>query len=354
LICIAVVSLILKTAGALPVSAGFVGCFYLDDLSVFGFQVQTKVDVPACKTFCNDQGLGLAVISSWAGSGFMKTCSCSTTLPDPDYAISLNVTCAEDPKPGTALMYYTLPSATGVCKLESVLFNKENFEVVYLEENVAFNKKVPTAVSLNINKDAKGTRMHMKGDNILYGMYQCDVFMSPESGVVSAFYLRNDYKQETEDFSEIDYEFINGWPAENGTIWLNSLTNGSSNGEHPKRPAVYRSQLNTPLMSSSGWNTYTIDWQPAYLSWNMNNNILQNIKVGTVYNIWNGKAKRMEDKLLTTTPNKACHLTFSHWSCNEQSCEDGKGNQFGGPLYKNSTFPMQTHFRNLRRLTCAK
>jgi hypothetical protein len=61
------------------------------------------------------------------------------------------------------------------------------------------------------------------------------------------------------------WEFINGGAKEQGgavpgSIWLNSLTNGTSNGELLVLPAKYGPLTGVGIISA-GYHTYTIDWQ---------------------------------------------------------------------------------------------
>jgi beta-glucanase (GH16 family) len=111
--------------------------------------------------------------------------------------------------------------------------------------------------------DGSGTRVALHGD-YTYGLFQIGARASSALGVVSAFYLRSDHMQETADFSEVDYEFLNGKPSVPNGLWLNSFVGGQSSCERLVVPAQYQRVLNLTARRHAGntWLTYGIHWLP--------------------------------------------------------------------------------------------
>jgi beta-glucanase (GH16 family) len=185
-------------------------------------------------------------------------------------------------------------------------------------------------------------------EDFLYGTYQVDARVDNTSGVVTAFYLRSDYWQETKDFSEIDYEFLNGRPGVPDGVWLNSYEKGISNGETLIRPSAYQRLLksNPNDLASNRWTTYTIVWDSQGVRWLMNGTVVQARSNGQTL-FWrdmNGVPKNRT----FASPSRASHVTFSIWT--------STGSSFGGfggvltPADRSKTF--HGFFANHRRVVC--
>lgn len=198
--------------------------------------------------------------------------------------------------------------------------------------------------------DGSGTRVAIPLDRA-YGMYQVDAIASDAIGVVSAFYTRSDYDQETRDFSEIDVEFLNGRPGVPGGVWLNSFENGLSNGETLLKPAQYQRLLGSQPGTTTGrtWTTYTIDWTPDAVRWSMNGTVVQDRRNGqaVTWTDMNGVVERRAFR----SPTRPSHVTFSIWT----AATPGTPFQgFGGTIpaaSRNRTF--STTFARHRRITCS-
>ena len=65
--------------------------------------------------------------------------------------------------------------------------------------------------------------------------------------------------------------WLNGNPAtQPGTLWVNTYRKGASQGEYRFAPTDYETIIGaskTAPTLASGFHTYTIDWQPEYVSW---------------------------------------------------------------------------------------
>lgn len=180
-------------------------------------------------------------------------------------------------------------------------------------------------------------------------MYQADAIASEAIGVVSAFYTRSDYGQETRDFSEIDVEFLNGRPGVPGGVWLNSYDNGTSNGETLLRPAQYQRSLGSNSTTGRTWTTFTIDWTPDAVRWSMNGTIVLDRRNGQTitWTDMNGVVKRRTFR----SPSRPSHVTFSIWT----AATPGTPFQgFGGTIPTASRYrTFSTAFARHRRVTCA-
>lgn len=92
--------------------------------------------------------------------------------------------------------------------------------------------------------------------------------------------LRSDTMQETSDFSEIDFEFLNARPGVTGALWTNSFKGGESFGELMIPPASYMKTLGTNCAVNECWYRFQIHWQPNQVSWYVNNRIVRRQVVG--------------------------------------------------------------------------
>lgn len=255
--------------------------------------------------------------------------------------------CASSRAQGHVAVYYII--AAPACRTQQIPLLPNTTEIAYNPHRVEFAAD-GSQVRVNMTGDGAGTRLAIAQSDYKYGLYQVTAQIDSTPGVVSAFYLRSDYWQETQDFSEIDYEFLNDKPSTtpNG-LWLNSFAQGQSSGERLVVPAQYQKLLNLTSKQHAGnqWLTYGINWLPDRVTWILNGIPVQSKLHGEVY--------RWTDMLGTTkqrtfkVPNKPSHVTFSIWTAT------GTGLGFGGridPSLHSSMF--SSEFRHHRRIVCGK
>lgn len=241
------------------------------------------------------------------------------------------------------LFYTGTNSKNSRCRFENVRF--DNLRIAYNPHRL-LKSSDSSQITLFMHGDGSGTRITVPND-FLYGIFQVDAIVSNTVGVVSAFYLRSDYHQETKDFSEIDVEFLNGRPGVPDGVWLNSFNKGISNGETLLTPSRYQTILNTSVKDivSKKWTTYTIDWTKNSVTWNMNGTTVK-LRKNNQINRWkdmNGVSKQIS----FNSPTKHSHVTFSIWTAG------GSFSGFGGmipPSQQNKIF--QSRFTKHRRIVC--
>jgi beta-glucanase (GH16 family) len=173
-------------------------------------------------------------------------------------------------------------------------------------------------------------------------MYQITAKVSGASGVVTAFYLRNDLQNETSDgkHDEIDFEFLNGNPAPPQSLWLNTYKDGRPFGEKMLMPGEYQALLKT-TSTTGDWMTYTINWQQGFVSWLVNGQVVFQYEDGIPY-YWRRKTETPEP---FSSPKKPSHINLSIWTAN------GGFQNFGGKL-DTSQPEHRSYFKDLRRILC--
>jgi hypothetical protein len=277
-------------------SASFLGCF---DLALNATVVKKGRTIEECRDRCERYPLYTVTPAG---------CACSAVLPDPASS-----------QAGSCVDVWTTRAAGTSCRLSSVPFTPGNFEAAYDPEMARYDDGKLTLVM----DGTRGTRV-ASGENALYVTYQVAARVSPDVGVVSAFYLRSDYAQETSEFSEVDVEFINGPPGVPSSVWLNSYDDGESHGTRLFTPKQY-APWTAGALSTEAWVTYTIDWRKDGVTWYMNGHRMD-------------RSRR--------SPSKPSHVTFSIWTSN------GTAFDFGGFLPSDAG-EATSQFRELRQLQCA-
>lgn len=251
--------------------------------------------------------------------GKNQRCGCSATLP-PSVKEFSGDAC-------TTAVFYPNPWNDWRCSLADVNMTSENFIAAYSPHNLNFSSDGTMTLKMT---GTDGVRVTPNDGDYVYGMYQTTVKVSAEPGVVSAFYLRSDYAQETKDFSEIDFEFINGEPGVPDSVWLNYFVDGKSRGSKLLKPDDYKRVMGARV--SEVWVTYVIDWSPRHVAWYMNDEEVHY------------KSKSLFNRF--RSPYKPSHVTYSIWTAN------GTSFKFGGHL-KPEAATFSSSFRRLRRVLCS-
>ncbi|KAL6714133.1 putative glycosidase CRH2 [Lecanora helva] len=104
---------------------------------------------------------------------------------------------------------------------------------------------------------------------VWYGKISATMKSSRGAGVVSAFILLSDVKD------EIDFEFIG---ADLETAQSNYYFQGITNYDNGKNLSVSNGD------TFSQWHTYEIDWQPDQLTWSVDGNISRTLKKSETFN----------------------------------------------------------------------
>lgn len=246
-----------------------------------------------------------------------SSCVCIGALPSAS-TVDAGASVAVCRKRGGISLYHT-HGGIG-CRLHDValLPSADSTFVAYNPGMVAY---MPANHTMRLSMDGRGegTRVAVRTPYV-YGTFQVDAAVDHTPGVVSAFYLRSDRMQETRDFSEIDFEFINGPSGGPGSVWLNSWRYGMSLGV-TLLPRVLR----------AGTGTFTMAWAPDGVFWYMNGKLLR--------------------RSAAVVPPKSSYVTFSIWT---STPPHGNGT-FGGVLRKDlQTASRKFHswFARHRRIVC--
>ncbi len=271
---------------------------------------------------CGVVGIGIG------GNG--TACACFGRLP-PAAAVDPRVP-ATSCGTGVALYHASVGAGGRRCRLQDVPLTTSTVAAAYNPDRVAY---LPANRTMRLTMDAsgKGTRVYV-APAFQYGTFQVDAVVDGRVGAVSAFYLRSDTRQETVDFSEIDYEFINGPPGTADGVWLNSWGDGRSGGVTLLRPQDYGRMMGAPgWRVSRGYTTFTLTWTPKGIAWHMNGVLMQ--------------ARTATGRFF---PYKPSYVTFSIWT---STPPHGTGS-FGGVLPRgDSGGPYRSWFANHRRVVCS-
>jgi hypothetical protein len=238
---------------------------------------------------------------------------------------------------GVALYHAGVGAGGRRCRLQDVPLTAATVAAAYNPDRVAYMPANRT-MRLTMDGTGKGTRVYV-APAFQYGTFQVDAVVDGRVGAVSAFYLRSDTRQETVDFSEIDYEFINGPPGTADGVWLNSWGDGRSGGVTLLRPQDYGRMMGAPWWRvSRGYTTFTLTWTPKGIAWHMNGVLMQarSAAAGRLF------------------PYKPSYVTFSIWT---STPPHGTGS-FGGvlPPLRGSgggNVLYRSWFANHRRVVCS-
>jgi len=89
------------------------------------------------------------------------------------------------------------------CRLANLgPLSSSNIEVSYNPQRMSFDP-LEGALVLQL-EGTDGGRVHVADGDFLHGLWQWDVKPSGAVGAVTGAYLRSDYNQETQDYSEIE------------------------------------------------------------------------------------------------------------------------------------------------------
>jgi beta-glucanase (GH16 family) len=172
--------------------------------------------------------------------------------------------------PVTAQIYDDFNSYnTGVFHKADGWTNGEPFNCTWRADCVTFSGGI---MSLTINNDS-GSPPYKAGEyrtnaNVSYGLFEINMKASKALGTTSTFFT---YTGPSEDnpWDEIDIEIIwrnsNGSLSQNGILQTNYYTNGT--GGHETR-------VNLSFDSSAAFHTYAFEWQPNYIKWYVDGNLV--------------------------------------------------------------------------------
>lgn len=321
-------------------AAAYLGCFFRHPATAWTAPLAVHSG-SECASTCRSRHHALYGL---ARTGRL-TCYCTSIVPR---ARLVSAHCVSQ-RPGTVHVFYAaegMPQNWG-CRAERVPLLPNNTIIAYNPHRVEFGPQ-GFSVRLNMTGDGAGTRLAVQGAHT-YGLYQVSALVDGSAGVVSAFYLRSDLAQETRDFSEIDYEFLNARPSVPHGLWLNSFARGMSSGEQLVTPEQYRPVAGLAKGDHSGntWLTYGINWLPNQVTWSLNGAPLSTRRRGDVH-AWRDMLGVARSRVFRP-PDKPSYVTLSIWTAT------GSGLGFGGsipPKLRSRMF--SSAFRHHARVVCAK
>jgi hypothetical protein len=122
---------------------------------------------------------------------------------------------------------------------------------------------------------------------------QCQAISPPSAQLTSD----NDNMRKT--MHEIDFEFINAWPASApGGIWTNSFINGLLQLEQLWMPWDVTARTGSKGFDTfSDYHEYTIDWQPTHMRWFVDGGLID---------------ERLDDSY--QMPYEKSYVTLSFWT----------------------------------------
>ncbi|WIA15994.1 hypothetical protein OEZ85_012731 [Tetradesmus obliquus] len=323
---------------------GYLGCFNLSQLQVDSAKHAkfSSSTISKCMPFCNSEQHTMHVVSH------AFDCWCMTLIPDE--SARLPATACSSGGNGVAVFYRFKEANKQMCRLAPVALKKDSFDIHYNEHHASFvDNDSGTPEMILEQQGPDGIRLATNDGMHLYGQFQVTAKIAGASGVVTAFYVRSTdtYTLANKDspFHEIDIEFLNGNPAPQNSIWLNSYKNGISGGETLVKPADYQALLGlVPGQTAENtFITYGFNWQPDYVMWSLNGKALQKRLYGQ--NItWTEMDGRSYWRSYRP-PSAASHITFSMWSDGDQM------RAFGGKLDLSKS-PYRSRFTGLKRILC--
>eukprot|EP00879_Flechtneria_rotunda_P004656 GHRR01004916.1.p1 GENE.GHRR01004916.1~~GHRR01004916.1.p1 ORF type:complete len:373 (+),score=82.48 GHRR01004916.1:886-2004(+) len=328
----------------------YLGCFTLMGLGLRSSDMRAvmqlaKDTLAGCADTCSKQQHSLAIVTT------DYKCRCSSIIPD--MAAKLPDQDCNQGGMGVAVFYLHKNADTTMCHLAEVpLTHSDSFSIAYGQQNVQFDPVGTRLGTMGIRlAGTQGSRLTTKDGDFLYGQYQVRGRVSGAPGVVAGFYTRSSdlYPNEAAgQFSEIDFEFLNGYPAAPCSVWTNVQTNGLGVGEQNIPVAEYQKVLAWPQNKTTcnNWVTYTFNWQPDSVSWYLDGRPVRMERNGDV-NIWTDMGGTKYERLFQS-PNKASHVTFSVWTDDR-----GLAQPFGGAINQ-AQGPYWQYFKQLRRILCDK
>eukprot|EP00883_Tetradesmus_obliquus_P015995 jgi/Sobl393_1/9173/SZX67086.1 len=313
-------------------NGAYIGCFNVTKLIGIDWGSQHQPEkITQCRKYCEDRWYAFNIIKAWGA------CLCTMEIPAAAARLQDSVCDSKSSSNAVAVFYNDYNANARACRIvETEMYG---FLWAYNQDKTSFANGVMT---IQMDGDS-GARLYYPLA-LQYGLVEVSAKVSGASGVVSAFYLRSDTMQETTDFSEIDFEFLNGNPGVPGSLWTNSFKGGTSFGERMIPPGSYKSTLGTKCAVTECWYNFKINWQPNQVSWIVNNRVLRR-------NYYDQKVEWCDMLGKCTTkafrpPTLPSFPTFSMWH------DVDNGGSFGGQLGPGS--PFTSSFKGLRMVACDK
>ncbi|KAF2666207.1 glycosyl hydrolases family 16 protein [Microthyrium microscopicum] len=222
---------------------------------------------------------------------------------DPRYSFDLK-SCA--PAPVCQSQDYKLTSLNDIADISTYLGDTSKTNWVASGKPVAYNNN---AILLTMAPDTVGTLVSST-HYVWYGKIEATLTTSIGAGVVTAFILMSDSKD------EIDYEFV-------GVDLNHAQTNFYSQGV-----TNYNNEVNISASSTNTQtHTYAIDWTTDQITWSVDGNVLRTKKRSET---WNSTSNRWD---FPQTPSR---VQISLWPAGLPSAGKGTIDWAGGLVDWNS------------------
>jgi len=182
---------------------------------------------------------------------------------------------------------------------------------------VIYNNNGSPATLLTMAPDTVGTLMSST-HYVWYGKISATMTSSQGAGVVTAFIMMSDVKD------EIDFEFVG---VDINAVQSNFYSQGVTN---------YNNELNLTVSNTvSNVHTYTIDWTPDELSWIIDGKTLRTVKRSDT---WNATSNRYD------YPQTPSRIMLSLWPAGLPSNAQGTVNWAGGLINWNSPYMQNGYY----------
>lgn len=226
------------------------GCFNASRLGLEHAQYAkfSRSSISKCASWCGRQRHILHIV------GDSYECWCSSLIPDSGAQLR-GEACASSGRGGVAVFYRhkgaracwqllcecATASAPHIatsarahadahlqrCRLAPLPLSRSSFDVHYNAHNLRFGSDSEGRHMELRQVGADGIRLAAADGMYAYGAYQVTAKAAGASGVVTAWYLRSTdtytLANDEGSWSEIDVEWLNGHPAPQHSIWLNSF-----------------------------------------------------------------------------------------------------------------------------------
>jgi len=209
---------------------------------------------------------------------------------------------------------YDFSSMNGFIENTDYLGDPSSGNWVFSGDPLMYNNE---AVLLTMTSDSSGTLLSSTR-YVWYGKMSATMKTSRGAGVVTAFIMMSDVKD------EIDFEFI-GTDIE--TAQSNYYFQGITDYGNEKN-------LSAPNTDST-WHTYTIDWQPDSLSWEVDGKVLRTLYRNETYNATAGQYHYPQ------TPSR---VQFSLWPAGKAGNAQGTIEWAGGEIDWNSPYMQNGYY----------
>jgi len=221
------------------------------------------------------------------------------------------------PNPTCKDQQYKFDNLDSIMSIDKYLGDNSKAKWVSSGKPLPYNNNGVTGVILTMAQDTVGTLLATT-DSVWYGQISAKMTTSQGKGVVTAFIMMSDVKD------EIDFEFVG---VDIDHAQSNYYSQGVTNYNH----GANHSAANTREQV----HTYTIDWQEDQLTWSVDGNVVRTLKRSDT---WNSTSNRFD------YPQTPSRVMLSLWPAGLPSNGEGTVNWAGGLIDWSSKYMQNGYY----------